>query len=282
MVFRGEAEARALEAGLKRSMAHLSRNLRLVSLVMREDEPSQLYTGLKAEAAARVGIGFERLDRSMTEPVESLAAAAAQASARSEVTGVMIQKPARSVYEKLTNRPFGLWWETMTAAIEPKKDVDCLTRVNLDKVYLGQGRILPATVVGILKILADAQEQGVLDLDEKPKSVVVGRSELVGKPLAAILRQRGWPVSVLGSKDGSRLPEEVAKAKVVVSATGVPRLIKGEWITPGAVVIDAGSPEAEVEWETAVERAGLITPVPNGVGPMTVVSLLENLVQCAG
>lgn len=269
VIFDGEGEARKREERLRQQIIWEKRvNLRLVTIVFAEDQAGQIYARLKGEAAIRVGIAFERVDHSIKDDHRKLVQEIMKICLRPEVTGVMIQKPSKKILEGKEG-----WWHGLTQAIDPKKDVDCLTQENLKKVEAGTGKLLPATVRGIMTIIESTEVRG--------KAVVVGRSEIVGKPLAAVLLKKGLEVDLLGSKTAD-LRKFVQEADLVVSATGIKHLIKGEWIKPGAVVIDVGSPDPEIEFESAKTRASLITPVPYGVGPMTVVSLLENLVQYAG
>lgn len=209
---------------------------------------------------------------------------------------------------------FQEWWEGLTSKIDPEKDADCLTQTNLKKVYDGSWTILPATVKAVLTILGiaysgsglgvrgsgfgyvggnqwavlrhtsaslstSAQDKWTVASEQKFKGVrvaVVGRSELVGKPLAVILTQKGAEVTLCGS-DTKDLAAKVRQAEVVISATGIPGIIKGNMVKEGAVVIDVGSPKGDVLYPEVIRKARFITPVPGGVGPMTVISLMENM-----
>ena len=280
IIFDGRREAREREEKLKARVAELKYPPRLGSVVFGEDVASQLYTRLKMEAATRVGIEFDRADVSVNDDLEDLEKAVRWLSQREDITGLMVQKPTKEQWAGNSGQSpedFEGWWARLTAQIDPRKDVDCLTRVNLMKIYEGKWTLLPATVKAILSILEIANS-GQWAVDGKVKATIIGRSELVGRPLAAVLERKGYKVALCGSKTLD-LASKVGEAEVVVSATGVPGLIRGEWIKPGATVIDVGSPKAEVEFEAAVKRAGFITPVPGGVGPMTVISLLENTME---
>jgi 5,10-methylene-tetrahydrofolate dehydrogenase/methenyl tetrahydrofolate cyclohydrolase len=245
-----------------------------------------VYARLKGEAAERVGVGFERIDVSVGDDLEALKARVLQVGERSDVQGVMIQKPNKRVWvgiiEELRSRiksgmtreieSFQGWWRELADTIAPEKDVDGLTSATLEKINKGDLRLLPATVKAIVTII----DMATIDL-QGHTATVLGRSDIVGKPLAAALEHRGMKVHLLGSKD--EIKQYTLQSDVVVSATGVAGLVKFEHIKPGAIVIDVGSPRAEVDFEGVKEIASFITPVPNGVGPMTVVSLLENLVD---
>jgi methylenetetrahydrofolate dehydrogenase (NADP+)/methenyltetrahydrofolate cyclohydrolase len=270
------------------------KSLRLVSVVFAEDKPSQIYTRLKHEAAVQVGIEFDRIDHSFNDPVSLAQSSIRHACSRSDVTGVMIQKPGKRTWAHVTGKSparFDDWWRELTAAIDPAKDVDCLTRKNLSKVYEGTWFLLPATVKAVLYIVAealkiDAQALTAISFEPIPELRqlnvgVVGRSELVGRPLAAVLQHKGaHRVALLGnSMDPQLLAGTLLSSDVVVSATGKPKLITADMIKPGAIVIDVGAPGADVDFESVASKASFMTPVPNGVGPVTVACLLENLLQ---
>lgn len=267
---------------------------RLVSVVFAEDEPSQIYTRLKHEAAVQVGIEFDRIDHSFTDPISLVQASIRHACMRADVTGVMIQKPGKRSWAHITGKSparFDEWWRELTAAIDPEKDVDCLTRRNLNKVYEGTWSILPATVKAVLSILAEAINVEVASLTTSDTSPVaelaqftvsvVGRSELVGRPLAAVLKHKGAArVSLLGTSiDPQLLISTLKSSDIIISATGKSNLINGDMVSPGSIVIDVGAPGADVDFATVAPKASFITPVPNGVGPVTVACLLENLMQ---
>ena len=261
-------------------------------MLFAEDEAGRLYARLKGKAAIRVGIEVDAQLASLADNIQGLAGQVEELSRRADLDAVMVQKPAKSVW--LSSRgqrlgePFNIWWQMLTMAIDQKKDVDCLTQVNLQKVYAGEWQILPATVKAVLSILEIAlkMEEGSLTvrggeygkLLEGVKTAVVGRSDIVGRPLAAVLTQAGAEVSLCGSKTED-LGVYTCPSNIVVSATGVANLIHEDLIGPGSIVIDVGSPKGDVDFEAVKASAAFITPVPGGVGPMTVVSLLENMVE---
>ena len=167
-------------------------------------------------------------------------------------------------------------------ALAPEKDVDGLHPVNQGRLLAGLPGLRPCTPLGILR-LVDATGAAL----GGAHAVVVGRSVLVGKPVALLLLERHATVTLCHSRT-TDLPGEVRRAALVIAATGQPGLIRGEWIRPGAVVIDVGINRGadgklcgDVEFEPARERAAFITPVPGGVGPMTVAMLLANTVTAA-
>ena len=291
-VFDGIKEAYARERVLAQRVRELRYKPRLLTIVLGEDAASVLYTQLKHEAAVRVGLDFDRVDVSINDSKSKLVEAIQRASAREDVHGVMVQKPAKSVWKQHHKTrmvdAFANWWRVLANAIEPNKDADCLSEQSLSMVYASEWRIVPATVKAVLSILeiALANSGGNITLthpsNEAPlsgmKASVIGRSDIVGKPLAAVLQSFGAEVSLVGS-NAEDLGSYTASSDIVVSATGVHKLVGEDVVKPGAIVIDVGSPSADVDFEAVKEDAAFITPVPNGVGPMTVVSLLENLVD---
>ncbi len=234
-----------------RELARKGRVPKLVSIVVGDNPASHMYVNLKGEAAARVGIKFEKLELKITDVITAIR----KLNEDESVTGIMVQLPLPDIVRQETDRVLG--------AIAPEKDVDGLT---------GKGRFLPATVKAVLDIL----EEMKVDVIDKPV-VVVGRSRIVGKPLAVALADRGAKVTVAHSQT-TDLGEVTRKADILVSATGKQGLITATMVKPGAIVIDVGEPKGDVA-ERVWEVASYMTPVPGGVGPVTVVSLLENLVK---
>ena len=312
-VFDGKKFAQKKEEELRAKISQFEKPPVLVSLYFREDPASVMYTNLKQKAAGRVGIDFRTENVSVRDDIDSLLNKIRNFSHSKQVDGLMIQKPSQAVFEQLTAQEWASagtlrtlaknlayffsrdgagkgsdeWWKRLVMEIAPHKDVDCLHPVNLGLVYRGKWRILPATVRAILSIL----EYSGVKLGGK-KAVVIGRSEIVGKPLANVLAQRGALVSLCAStgvvaksrgrqlfavRSHQSLTAALEDAEVVVSASGKPKLITGDMLKQGVVVVDVGSPEGDIDFDSVRQKAGFITPVPGGVGPVTVVSLMENL-----
>lgn len=278
-IFNGNKFAIERLSLLKERVASLSTKPKLVSVVFQEDAMGMLYTSLKAQAAQSVGINFEKIVIKSNDSNHRTMEMIKNKCQDFLVTGLLIQKPNKYQYTKWILGEAGMmtdyteWWEELTSAIEPKKDVDCLTRANLDRVYRGESDFLPATaqaVVSILELAVDPRES----LKDK-EVVVVGRSELVGKPLAAFLQKLGAKVRNLGTNDD--IKQSILLADIVVSATGKASLISGDMIKKEAIIIDVGEPKGDVDFATVQSKAAFITPVPGGVGPVTVASLLHNL-----
>ncbi|MCH7951192.1 bifunctional 5,10-methylenetetrahydrofolate dehydrogenase/5,10-methenyltetrahydrofolate cyclohydrolase [Patescibacteria group bacterium] len=316
-IFDGKQFASEREKVLQRRISELGFVPKLVSVFFAEDPGSVLYTNLKQKAAQRVGIAFHAEEVSIMDDVDTVLRLIKNHSNDSKVHGLMVQKPAKAIFFEqpdtgwagaglmdtmvknlkyfVTAGRVGVgtdaWWKRLTVEIRPSKDVDCLRRVSLDRVYRGRWRILPATVRAIMGILESVSARR--GLAEK-RVVVVGRSEIVGKPLAHVLAQKGAKVTLCASTGvvakslGSRLVKEhkpldlasaVSEADVVISATGKPGIITGEMVKRGAVVVDVGAPVGDVDFDRVKKKASFITPVPGGVGPVTVVSLMENLLD---
>lgn len=290
IVFDGREFARKREEVLATAIKDYKLEPRIGALICEEDKASLMYSRIKKQAAVRVGVEFSEQLVSIKEPVQVLQDRIRVYADRDDVDGVLVQKPMKETWERELglgdSEDFEAWWRRLILALPPEKDVDCLTTKNLQKVFDGKWQIVPATVKAVISVLVYAdKEHGLLsgaleDFDLMGHNfVVVGRSDLIGKPLSAVLRQYGANVAMFGKDlDLKKLKE----ADVVVSATGKPGLITGEMIKDGAVVIDVGAPRGDVEFESVRDKCRFITPVPGGVGPVTVVSLLENLVEMVG
>jgi methylenetetrahydrofolate dehydrogenase (NADP+)/methenyltetrahydrofolate cyclohydrolase len=271
----GKAVAARIRAGVAAESARLkaARGIPPGLVVVRvgEDPASKIYVTAKKKAAAEVGFESREIhlqadasEREVRDTVLSLNADAA-------VHGILVQLPL----------PHQISAHRIIASIDPAKDVDGLTPISAGNMLIGRPGLRPCTPAGVMRLI---EETGVSL--EGAHAVVVGRSNLVGKPMAIMLLQANATVTVCHSK--SDLPKEVADAEVLVVAAGVAELVKGAWIKPGALVIDVGMNRntdsklvGDVEFAAAAERASWITPVPGGVGPMTIAMLLQNTLQAA-
>ena len=241
-------------------------------LLVGEDPASAVYVRNKERACAKAGIQsfHHQLPREATQ--EQVEAVIDQLNADAQVHGILLQLPL----------PEHLDAEPLLLRILPEKDADGFHPVNAGLLAVGQPRFVPCTPLGCVDLLkwAGVEIQGA-------EAVVVGRSNIVGKPAAQLLLAEGATVTICHSKTKD-LASHVGRADIVVAAVGVPEMIKGEWIKEGAAVIDVGINRlddgrlvGDVEFESAKQRAGGITPVPGGVGPMTVAKLLENTLEGA-
>jgi methylenetetrahydrofolate dehydrogenase (NADP+)/methenyltetrahydrofolate cyclohydrolase len=237
-----------------------------------------------------VGISYEPQEMSLTLDPGLIIQSIRELSFDLGITGIMVQKPAKSVWTEVTRSDpaqFERWWAELTNAIDPAKDVDCLTESNLRRVYTNRRAdqldiLLPATVRAVLSILSNAQDELHIPIEEwtTKKILVLGRSDIVGKPLTHMLRIQGHTVNNVGRKE---LPEVDAKEyDIIISAAGSPNVVTGDMVTEKAIVIDVGSPTNDVDRSTVERKAAFLTPVPGGVGPVTVISLMENIVSVGG
>jgi methylenetetrahydrofolate dehydrogenase (NADP+)/methenyltetrahydrofolate cyclohydrolase len=244
----------------------------LATVLVGNDPASRLYVGNKEKACEEVGMrSFGHRLPASTGQGELLALVHALGRRR-DVHGILVQLPL----------PAALDARAVIEALPPEKDVDGLHPVNQGRLLAGEPGLRPCTPLGVLRLL---DETGVPL--KGARAVVVGRSLLVGKPVALLLLERHATVTVCHSRTAD-LGAEVGRADVLVAATGQAGLVRGAWIRPGAVVIDVGmnrGPDGrlcgDVEFAAAQERAAHITPVPGGVGPMTVAMLLANTASAA-
>ncbi|MDQ3573294.1 MAG: bifunctional methylenetetrahydrofolate dehydrogenase/methenyltetrahydrofolate cyclohydrolase FolD [Actinomycetota bacterium] len=243
----------------------------LATVLVGDDPASHLYVGNKIRACEEAGIRsiHHELDEaaSQTDLVELVAAL----NGDPQVDGILVQMPL----------PVQVDTEAVVAAIDPRKDVDGLTAVSAGLLAQGRPGLVPCTPQGVMELLrvAGVEVAG-------SEAVVVGRSILVGRPLAALLTNAHATVTVCHSRTRD-LPAVCARADILVAAVGSPGMVGGDWVKKGAAVIDVGINRTDeglvgdVEFGAVVERAGVITPVPGGVGPMTIAMLLANTVLAA-
>jgi methylenetetrahydrofolate dehydrogenase (NADP+)/methenyltetrahydrofolate cyclohydrolase len=244
----------------------------LVVVRVGDDPASEIYVRGKRKAALEAGLNAEEHHLPETTTQSDLLSRIEALNARPEIDAVLVQLPL----------PKQIDADTVIAALDPIKDVDGFHPVNAGYLATGRKGTRPCTPVGCLYMLDRA---GVAL--EGRQAVVVGRSNIVGKPVALMLLERGCTVTICHSKTRD-LGAVVASADVLVVAIGKAALVKGAWVKPGAAVIDVGMnrlPDGklmgDVEFEPARERAAFITPVPGGVGPMTIAMLLNNAIDCA-
>lgn len=247
---------------------------KLVAIIVGGNPASRLYLKVKEKAAKRVGIDFEKKEFPVSADPEQVILQIKNLNSDESIHGILVQLP---LPKKLSIIHYPL---SIIGAIAPSKDVDCLTPGNLGRLMIGQPRFLPATVKAVIEIITIRDRNSFASLEDlKGKNVVVvGAGNLVGKPLAIHLKNLGATVTVC-DEFTKNLAEFTKKAEILISATGIPGLIKKEMVKKGAVVIDVGSPKPDVDFKNVAQVASFITPVPGGVGPMTVVSLLENLLE---
>ena len=282
----GKAFAETLRGRLTDEVAALKRDHGLTPglavILVGEDPASQIYVrnkGLQTEACGMLSV-THRL--SATTPQAELIALVKALNADATIHGILVQLPL----------PDGFDSDAVIATIDPAKDVDGLHVVNAGLLATNQPALTPCTPLGSMLLLKDAHG----DLTGL-HAVVIGRSNLVGKPIAQLLLQANCTVTIAHSRTRD-LAALCRQADILVAAVGRPEMVRGDWIKPGATVIDVGinrvsarDPEAaaqgktrvvgDVAFDEAVKVAGQITPVPGGVGPMTIACLLQNTVTAA-
>ncbi len=245
----------------------------LAVVLVGDDPASRIYVRNKGRRAKDVGITTRdhRLPAEGTT-TESLLGLVAELNADPQVDGILVQLP---LPPHIDSGPVLL-------AIDPAKDVDGFHPDNLGRLVMGQPRFVPCTPAGCMRLI----EEAGTDPSGK-RALVVGRSTIVGKPMAHLLLAANATVTVAHSRTRN-LAEEVGRADILVAAVGRPRMIEGSWIREGATVIDVGINRLEtgklagdVDFDGALERAAAITPVPGGVGPMTIAGLMRNVVISA-
>ncbi len=272
----GKAIAARLRQTLKQRVAQrLSANLRapgLAVVLVGNDPASEIYVANKRAACKEVGILSLAYDLPVSSGQDALLALIDELNQNPAVDGILVQLPL----------PRHIDSETIIEHIDPHKDVDGFHPYNIGRLALRLPLLRPCTPLGVMSLL-ESTGQTI----RGKNAVVVGASNIVGRPMALELLMAGCTLTIC-HRFTEDLPAHVARADVLVSAVGKPRFIKGEWIKPGAIVIDIGTTRAEngvltgdVDFDGARQRAGWITPVPGGVGPMTVATLLQNTLYAA-
>jgi methylenetetrahydrofolate dehydrogenase (NADP+)/methenyltetrahydrofolate cyclohydrolase len=265
----GKALAERIRAELTQEVARRG-HVGLATVLVGDDPASDIYIRLKHKALSEVGIDGRDLRLPATTSQDELEATVRELSADNAIDGVLVQLP---LPEHLDEAP-------AIRLIDPVKDVDCLHPLNAGLLYLGRPGHVPATPRGIMRLLAeyDVPVEGA-------RAVVVGRSAIVGKPVALLLLAANATVTVCHSRTPD-LEARTREADVLVVAVGRDRLIGPDGVKDGATVVDVGMNRTEEglfgDVDPAVaSRAGLLTPVPGGVGPMTIAMLLENTLSAA-
>ena len=277
-------DGKAFAAGLRERIAeavpafvaNTGRKPGLAVVLVGDDPASQIYVGSKQKATLAAGMeSFEHRLADKTSEAELLALVD-RLNRDEAVDGILVQLPLPPQIEE----------KAVLAAIDPAKDVDGFHVVNAGKLAVGEQSLVPCTPLGSLMLLKDR----LGDLSGL-EAVVVGRSNIVGKPMAQLLLKENCTVTIAHSRTRD-LPAVVRRGDIVVAAVGRAQMVKGDWIKPGAAVVDVGINRiateegksrlvGDVDFEAAKQVAGAITPVPGGVGPMTIAVLLRNTLVAA-
>lgn len=244
----------------------------LAVIIAGDDPASRVYVNNKKKACEELGIYSEEYALSANVKEEEILALIDELNAKDTISGILVQLPLpKHISEK-----------KVIERINPKKDVDAFHPVNVGKIMTGDYDFVPCTPAGIMEMIA---ESGVSV--EGKECVVIGRSNIVGKPMAMLLLHKNGTVTVCHSRT-KNLKEKTKNADILVAAVGKPKFVTGDMIKEGAVVIDVGINRiadkklvGDVDFEAAEKIAGAITPVPGGVGPMTIAMLMKNTVRAA-
>ena len=268
----GKSVAAALRAEVAAKVAAAGFTPGLAVVLVGEDPASNVYVRTKDRAAREAGIATRTIRLPADTPQAELLAIIAQLNDDPAIDGILVQLPL----------PRGIDTQAVIEAIDPAKDVDGFHPVNVGHLTDGRPTLVPCTPLGVMKLLRAASVEIA-----GARAVVLGRSAIVGRPLASLLLAAHATVTIAHSRTRD-LPAECRHADILVAAVGKPEMVQGDWIRPGATVIDVGINRladgrlvGDVAFDASAAVAAAITPVPGGVGPMTVACLLENTLPAA-
>jgi methylenetetrahydrofolate dehydrogenase (NADP+) / methenyltetrahydrofolate cyclohydrolase len=271
----GKAVAQAVRADVARDVAAYTaasgRVPGLATVLVGEDPASEVYVRNKVAACREAGMESFHEPMPADSTQEQVEAMVDRLNADDRVDGILVQSPL----------PRGLDFKRVLERIDPAKDVDGFHPLNVGRLVAGRPTLVACTPAGVMELLRRSETPL-----EGAEAVVVGRSDIVGKPIALLLLHESATVTVCHSRTRD-LPEVTRRADILVAAVGRPRMITGDMIKPGATVTDVGINRTEdglvgdVDFESAAEVAGAITPVPGGVGPMTIAMLMRNTLTAA-
>lgn len=263
-ILNGRQLAVRIREKIKTRAASLPSQPGLAVLLVGADPASHTYVGLKRAACEEAGIRFEQSLYFATEPEETLIKKIDELNKRNDIHGILVQLPLPTQDA-----------DRVIAAIDPLKDVDGFHPANLEALRRGEPGIASAVALGVMKLLDEAKAHG---------HACIVSSTLFAAPLEILLKERGVTSTVVQPED-SNFVEQTRRADIIIVAKGIPGLIRGNMVKPGATVIDVGTTrtgeglKGDVEFESVEPVAGAITPVPGGVGPMTVAMLLVNILK---
>ena len=274
MIIDGKKEAQLLRDEIKKEIESLkSKNNKvpgLTVILIGDFAPSQIYVKNKEKNAKEVGINSDVIRYAKDVSEQEVLKKIKELNNNEAVSGILVQLPLPPQINK----------EKIINAIKPLKDVDGFHPINVGNLSSGYNATVPCTPLGCLLLIKKIEP----NLSGK-HAVIIGRSNLNGKPMAQLLLKENCTVTIVHSKTKD-LKTECLKADILVAAVGVPNLVKSDWVKKDSIVIDVGINKVgdkiigDVEFETVKEKAKAITPVPGGVGPMTIACLLKNTLEC--
>lgn len=266
----GKAISKKVKEQVKQEVKRLPEKPCLLVILVGNDQASQIYVASKEKACKAVGIEARTIVLDENIPQKELISHIKEANNDKTVNGILVQMPLPKHMNALD----------VVEAIDPKKDVDGLHAINQGRLMLNEKGIIPATPKGIMRLLSEY----CVELEGK-NAIVIGRSMLVGKPIGMLLLQKNATVIYAHSKT-KNLKELCLQSDIIVSAVGKPKMITEDMVKEGAIVIDVGINRVlgtivgDVDYLQVAPKTSRITPVPGGVGPMTIACLLENVVEC--
>ena len=268
----GKAVAAELRRAVQQRASALPFQPGLAVVLVGDNPASQVYVRNKDRAAQQAGLRADTIRLPASATQAELLALIARLNNDAAVDGILVQFPL----------PEAIDVAAVIEAIDPAKDVDGFHPLNVGRLQTGRDALAPCTPAGVMKLLAAA----AIPL-RGARAVVLGRSTIVGRPMASLLLQADATLTVIHSRTQD-VAGECRRADVLVAAVGQPRMVRGDWIKPGAIVIDVGINRlpsgvvvGDCAFDECAEAAGAITPVPGGVGPMTIACLLENTLNAA-
>ena len=274
MIIDGKKEAEIIESEIKKEISDLKTKIKkipsLTVILIGDYVPSQIYVKNKEKKAKAVGMNSEIIKYPKTVSEKEVLNKIAELNRNESTSGILVQLPLPDQINK----------EKIINAIHPSKDVDGFNPVNVGNLSSGYKSIVPCTPLGCLLLIKKVEP----DLSGK-HAVIIGRSNLNGKPMAQLLLKENCTVTVVHSKTNS-LQNECLKADILVAAAGVPNLVKRDWVKEDVIVIDVGINKVgdniigDVNFDDLKGKVKAITPVPGGVGPMTIACLLKNTLEC--
>lgn len=268
-------EGKTIAAGIREEIKSFAKNAamkpKLVAIQVGNDPSSEWYVSQQEKWAEKLGLSFERVTSDKTQNQKALLIEIEKANKNAEVHGIFITMPL----------PEGFDSDEALLAMDPRKDVEGIHPTSLGLIVLRKSKLIPPTAYAAFKLI----EATGVELRGK-KATIVGQSAIVGRPLQLLLGAKRVTTTVCNTGTSEEeMIKAISESDIVIGCAGAPKMIKGEWIKQGAIVIDVGTTEVDgklvgdIDFESAKEKASFITPVPGGVGPLTVTMLMQNLID---